>query len=82
MPRFVKQSAIDAPARAVFAWHQRPDALAQLTPPWERVTIVRAAPSLAEGGRAEILLHMGPLRLRWVAEHRGFIDRGDTGGEG
>lgn len=81
IPTFIKQSTIDAPARVVFAWHRHPDALTRLIPPWEKVTVEQAAPTLADGERAVIVMKAGPLRLRWVAVHSGFVDRGDQGGE-
>jgi len=65
----------------VFAWHQSPGALERLIPPWERVKVERAPASLADGEVAVLVMSMGPLRLRWVARHRGFIDRGEHGGE-
>jgi ligand-binding SRPBCC domain-containing protein len=78
---FVKSTEIAASARAVFAWHQSPDALQKLVPPWEPVTVEKAPASLADGETAVLRLRLGPLRLRWVARHRRFIDRGDDGGE-
>ncbi len=65
----------------MFAWHQSPDALKTLIPPWERVTIEQSPASLGDGAIAVLVLHIGPLKLRWVARHRDFIDRGDEGGE-
>lgn len=41
MPTYVKRSRIEAPARRVFAWHGRPEALEKLIPPWEPVVIER-----------------------------------------
>jgi len=78
---FKKTSEIGASARAVFAWHQSPDALRSLIPPWERVEVERAPASLAEGQTAVLALRVGPVKLRWVARHRDFIDRGEEGGE-
>ncbi len=81
MPTFTSQSTINAPASQVFAWHQSKDALTKLIPPWERVVVERAPESLANGQRAVLRLSIGPVKLRWVAEHTGFIDRGPEGGE-
>ncbi len=78
---FVKSSEIQASARDVFAWHQSPDALQKLIPPWERVTIEQAPTSLGNGALAVLVLHVGPIKLRWIARHRDFIDRGEQGGE-
>lgn len=78
---FVKISEIQARASDVFAWHQSPDALKKLIPPWERVTVDQLPTSLGSGATAVFVLHLGPIKLRWVALHRDFIDRGEDGGE-
>ncbi len=78
---FVKCSEISASARDVFAWHQSPDALKKLIPPWDRVTIEQSPQSLGDGSIAVLVLHTGPLKQRWVALHRDFVDRGEEGGE-
>ncbi len=78
---FFKSSAIQACARDVFAWHQSPGALNRLIPPWEKVTVEQAPTSLGDGATAVLVLHVGPFKLRWVARHRDFIDRGEDGGE-
>ena len=52
-----------------------------LIPPWERVTIEQAPTSLGDGAIAVLVLHIGPVKLRWVAKHSNFIDRGEDGGE-
>ena len=78
---FSKSSEIQASARDVFAWHQSPDALKTLIPPWEKVTIEQPPASLGDGALAVLVLHLGPMKFRWVARHRDFIDRGEQGGE-
>jgi hypothetical protein len=71
---------IDAPARAVFAFHEAPDAFARLTPPWENVRVVRGGGSIAIGTRVLIQVALGPVPLVWEAEHtqyekdRVFVD--------
>jgi hypothetical protein len=62
-------------------WHQTPDALKKLIPPWENVVVEQAPASLGDGATAVLVLHVGPIKLRWVARHRDFIDRGEDGGE-
>ena len=78
---FFKRSEIHASARDVFAWHQSPDALTRLIPPWEPVTVEQAPASLGDGAVAVLLLHIGPMKLRWVARHRDLMDHGEAGGE-
>lgn len=65
----------------MFAWHQTPSALKTLIPPWEHVTIQQAPASLGNNDIAILVMHIGPLKLKWVARHRDFTDRGDEGGE-
>ncbi len=70
---FVKESVIRAAPERVFAFHELPDALARLTPPWERARVVRAAESLRAGSRAVIETRLfGLAPLRWVAEHTAY----------
>lgn len=77
----MKTSEIPASAREVFAWHQTPDALPTLIPPWEPVTVEKPPASLRDGETAVLVIRQGPFRLRWVARHDSFLDRGEQGGE-
>jgi ligand-binding SRPBCC domain-containing protein len=68
--RFVHESIIRAAPARVFAFHELPDALARLTPPWERARVVRAAGSLRPGELAVVETSiLGLVPVRWVAEH-------------
>ncbi|MCU0727125.1 MAG: SRPBCC family protein [Planctomycetes bacterium] len=68
---FRARSRIAAPATAVWRWHERPEALADLIPPWDRVEVVsREGEGLAEGTRVTLRLRVGPFSRLWVAEHR------------
>ncbi|QLY28788.1 TIGR01777 family oxidoreductase [Nocardia huaxiensis] len=60
-----RSSVVAAPLDEVFAWFARPGALTRLSPPWQPVTPVQEADSLADG-RAVLRL---PGGLRWVAQH-------------
>ena len=81
MPTFERTTRILAPARRVYLWHMEPGTLDRLIPPWESVAVQEAPAELCDGARVVLLIRVGPLRLRWVAEHRGVIDRGPDGGE-
>jgi len=72
--QFVAQSRIEAPAEVVFRWHAQPDALERLTPPWEPVEVVQRAPGIHDGDRGILRVHLGPFRIRWVFEHRDYIE--------
>ena len=67
--RFVHESVIQAPPEAVFAFHERPDALRKLVPPWEHVEVVQPPASLQPGTRVVLRMHLGPLKLTWEAVH-------------
>ena len=70
---FVKESIIRALPERVFAFHELPDALSRLTPPWESAQIVQAAPDIKVGSRAIIRTRMfGLFPVRWVAEHTAY----------
>jgi ligand-binding SRPBCC domain-containing protein len=79
--RFTKETTIRAPAPRVFAFHESPGALERLTPPWESVRVVEGGASLRPGSRVVLETRIGPLPVRWVAEHteyesgRMFADR-------
>lgn len=69
MPQFVATSIIPAPVDAVFAFHERPDALALLSPPFPPVRILHRTPGLTPG--ASVTLRVG--LLTWVAVHTAYI---------
>ena len=66
---FVHESIIRAQPSAVFAFHERPDALQKLVPPWEEVEVVQPPASLHPGTRVVLRMGMGPFKLTWEAEH-------------
>jgi ligand-binding SRPBCC domain-containing protein len=70
---FLKRTWIPASAEAVFAWHAEGEALARLTPPWARTRIIERRGGIEPGARVVLELHLGPLRCRWVAEHRAWV---------
>jgi uncharacterized protein (TIGR01777 family) len=59
-------SVVGAPVAEVFAWHERPGALARLAPPWQPVRVRQESGSLCDG---QAVLGIPP-GLRWVATHR------------
>jgi ligand-binding SRPBCC domain-containing protein len=79
--RFVKESRIAASPEVVFAFYESPGAFQRLAPPWERVEVIDGGDSLKPGSRVVLSVPLGPLRLRWIAEHteyergRLFADR-------
>ena len=83
--RFEKETKIAAPPEAVYAFHEQPDALLAITPPWERVTVDGAVPPIAVGNRIVLKTKIGPFPATWVAEYvevepgRLFADRQVSG---
>ena len=71
---FIKRTRLFAPAETVFAWHALPGALECLTPPWEHVQILEDSGSLKNGARVVLLTKMGPFQVKWVAEHRDYLE--------
>ncbi|MBZ5534985.1 MAG: SRPBCC family protein [Acidobacteriia bacterium] len=70
---FIQQSEIAASAEAVFAFHMRPEALEELTPPWERVNVIEQPGGLKVGSRAILRVRFGPFSRLWIAEQTEFI---------
>jgi len=71
---FVRSTTLDCPADEAFRWHAREGAFERLSPPWERVEVVGRAGGIEPGARLELALRLGPLRLRWLAEHTDLVD--------
>ncbi len=68
--RFVKQSVIRASQQRVFEFHERPEALTLLIPPWEKAKVIQAA-KISEIGSSAIVQTrvLGPIAVTWVARH-------------
>lgn len=66
MSHFSQSTLIDAPVETVFAFHERPDALTLLSPPFPPVRLLSRTGRGIEAG-AELELRIGPLR--WLARH-------------
>jgi uncharacterized protein (TIGR01777 family) len=71
---FVERARIDAPAEDVFWWHARPGAFERLTPPWTGVTVAERRGGIEDGARVVLKIPVGPTYVRWVAEHRDYIE--------
>lgn len=73
MEVFEKQVTLPASAEVVFDWHARRGAFERLTPPWEPVKMLSHTGGIEDGARIEIQVRIGPIRKRWIAEHRGYV---------
>lgn len=74
MPTYEKRSTIDIPASSLFSWHTRPGAFERLAPPWEHLRVLSRHGGIADGARLTMEIRRGPLKTRWEALHRDFID--------
>jgi len=70
---FIARSHIQASAEDLFQWHAEPGALERLTPPWQPVEVEECAPGIRAGDRGVLRVRVGPFRVRWVIEHRDYI---------
>ncbi|BAB72749.1 SRPBCC family protein [Anabaena sp. FACHB-709] len=69
MLHFQHTSIINAPPEVVWKFHERPDILQLLTPPWQPVRVVRREGGLEVGAITEFKLFLGPVPLTWLARH-------------
>lgn len=69
---FVKRSRIEVSPREVYDWHLRPGAFERLTPPWEDVRVLERIGGVEDGGRIVLQTHIGPRKVRWLAQHLDF----------
>lgn len=69
MLHFKRSVLINAPVEVVWNFHERPDILQILTPPWQPVQVIRREGGLAIGAITEFRLSLGPFPVRWVARH-------------
>jgi len=70
MRKFVKQSVVNAPIEKVFAFHDRPEAIIDLTPPWAGMVLIQPPTNgLQVGSKVILKVSMGPFSKTWVAEH-------------
>lgn len=72
METFEYSSVIPASAAAVFAWHERPQALAELIPPGAPVKVLEHTGGIHDGALVVLAIGWGPLRLRWFARHQDY----------
>ena len=68
--RFVKESFIRASPERVFEFHEQPNVLSLLIPPWESARVIQPA-RISEVGTQAIVdtKILGPITIRWVAQH-------------
>ena len=73
MPTYERESQIFAPAPKVFEWHTRPGAFQRLTPPWEKITVLKAE-GVRDGDEVHFQTQIGPFHTTWLARHKDYIE--------
>ena len=73
LSRFSYASILGAPVADAFRWHERPGALAALTPA-ALVRLEQQEGGIRDGGRVTMSVGLGRARLRWSMRHFGYID--------
>ena len=85
MLNFQYSSLIDASVETVWQFHERPDILELLTPPWQPVKIIRREGGLDVGAKSEFRLSLAGIPIPWIATHiecqsnRLFVDEQTEG---
>ena len=69
MLNFRYSSLINASVETVWQFHERPDILNLLTPPWQPVKIIRREGGLGVGAKSEFRLSLAGIPVRWIATH-------------
>ncbi|MDA1180223.1 MAG: hypothetical protein O2931_15680, partial [Planctomycetota bacterium] len=64
---YVKQTNSEASPEAIFRFHESPDALQHLVPPWESMKLVESARSLQPGSRVVLRRSLGVIPIEWIA---------------
>ncbi|MGF1603158.1 MAG: SRPBCC family protein [Thermosynechococcaceae cyanobacterium] len=85
MLHFEKSCIVAAPVATVWQFHERPDILTLLTPPWQPVQIIRREGGLEVGALSEFRIWLGPFPVQWISVHTScvtnqqFTDEQQTG---
>ncbi|MBV9385217.1 MAG: SRPBCC family protein [Chroococcidiopsidaceae cyanobacterium CP_BM_ER_R8_30] len=69
MLHFKYSTLIYAPVEVVWDFHEQPDILELLTPPWQPIEVARREGGLEVGAISEFRIFVGPISLRWIAVH-------------
>lgn len=64
--RFVARSVIHCTPERLFAFHELPDVLERLLPPWEQAHVVQSAASLTMGNFAIVKIRIAPLLWTYI----------------
>lgn len=76
--RYSRSVTVPVSSAELFAWHERPGAFERLSPPWQRVEVVRSDGRITDGARVELRTWLPPglpvgVPVRWLVEHRDYV---------
>ncbi|MCS6884620.1 MAG: TIGR01777 family oxidoreductase [Acidobacteriota bacterium] len=72
--KYERRCKIQAKAKEVFDWHARPGAFERLTPPWEKVKLVRRVGTITVGSRVTIKVGIGPFEQTCTFQHIDYCE--------
>ncbi len=70
--KFIKKSQMPVSAERLFEWHENPCALERLTPPWNRVKVIRKDEGIKPESEVHLKTYFGPIPFNWVARHKKY----------
>ena len=70
--RYTHTTHVSEDVKTTFDWHERKGSFRRLMPPWEAVEEVKADPTLEDGSERVFRFPMGPIKLQWIARHKGY----------
>jgi ligand-binding SRPBCC domain-containing protein len=71
--RFQARSLIRTTPEKLFAFHELPDALTRLMPPWEKSRVIERSPDLRVGSRTIVEARIAPgIFMRWESQHTAY----------
>lgn len=76
--QYSRSITVPVASTELFAWHERPGAFERLSPPWQRVEVVRSDGRITDGARVELRTWLPPgipvgVPVRWRLEHRDYV---------
>ncbi len=72
MYHYRHETIVDADIDTTFQWFEHEGSFRRLMPPWEVAEEVSADDSLEVGSRRIFRFPMGPLKMKWIAEHTAY----------
>jgi uncharacterized protein len=70
---FVKRVNVSSNIEDVFKYHTREGAIERLIPPWSFLRVLKSNNDIENGSIAILRINLGPLGIRWIAQHLGYI---------